>query len=177
MLGRALVVVAALAASARADDSMPFGIEATVGVYDGMGAGIRMGDGRFAVHVIGAWQPLLVTSESDDPLAGPELDLYSTFQANVDLCVLLSEPTVRSTFGLTAGYKGSNYLGHGGGLGFYATIDARERVSYFIIGGVTWFPRGEDRLREKESIPMDQELTFPGPAWNAGLNLGISFSP
>lgn len=177
MFVRALVVVAALAASARADDSKLFGIEATLGVYDGIGAGVRVGDSRVGVHLIGAWQPLIVTSESDDAFAGPNIDVYSTLQANADVYLLLTEPTVRSSIGVTAGYKGSSSLGHGGGIGFYATIDAHKQVSYFLIGGVTWFPNGEDRLRDKESIPMDQEFTFPGPAVNFGVNLGVAFSP
>lgn len=177
MLVRALVMLAALAATARADSYSLFAVEATFGVYDGIGAGVRVGDARVGVHLIGAWQPLFVTSQSGDLVPEPRIDVYSTVQANADLYVLFSEPTPRSSIGLTAGYKGSNILGHGGGIGFYATIDAHKQVSYFIMGGVTWFPQGEDRLREKKSIPDDRELTFPGPAFNAGANFGIAFSP
>lgn len=42
MLVRALVVVAALTASARADDGKLFGVEATFGVYDGMNLGVSL---------------------------------------------------------------------------------------------------------------------------------------
>lgn len=176
MLGRALVVVAALASSAQADDSKYVGVKATLGVYDGIGAGVRVGDSRVGVQVIGAWQPLIVTSKTDD-LSTPDVDVYSTFQANADVYFLFSEPTPRSSIGLTAGYKGSTHLGHGGGLGFYVAIDAHQRTSYFLIGGVTWFPDGEERLRDKKDIPMDREFAFPGPAWNVGVNLGVDFAP
>ena len=170
-------MVAALAGTARANEVELFDIEATLGVYDGFGLGARVGDGLFGVHLLAGWQPLIVTSQSNDFPPEPHIDFYSTLQANVDLYLTLMEPTPRSSFGLTAGYKASNYLGHGGGLGFHATIDAREQVSYFIIGGVTWFPRGEERLRERKPIPEDHELTFPGPEFNAGANFGVAFSP
>lgn len=179
MIGRVFLMIAALAAPARADSSV-FGVEATLGVYDGFGAGVRVGDARVGVHVIAAWQPLIVTSNqttSGGLPAEPNIDVYSSVQANADVYVLFSEPTPRSAIGVTAGYKGSNILGHGGGVGFYATIDAHQRVSYFILGGVTWFPRGEDRLRDKKNYPADTDFTFPGPAFNTGVNLGIVFSP
>ena len=176
MLGRALVVVAVLASSARADDTRYFGVKATLGVYDGIGAGIRVGDSRVGVHVIGAWQPLFVTSQTDD-LSTPDIDVYSTLQANADVYVLFTEPTPRASIGMTPGYKGSTHLGHGGGIGFYVAIDAHQRTSYFLIGGITWFPDGEAHLRDKKSIAMDREFAFPGPALNAGVNLGIDFAP
>lgn len=176
MIGRVLVVMAALAAPARADNSV-FGVEATLGVYDGFGAGVRVGDSRVGVHVIAAWQPLIVTWTPSGSPNQPNIDVYSSVQANADVYVLFSEPTPRSAIGITAGYKGSNLLGHGGGVGFYATIDAHERVSYFILGGVTWFPSGEDRLRDKKDYPSGVDFTFPGPAFNTGVNLGIVFSP
>jgi hypothetical protein len=176
MLVRALVVVAALASSARADDGKLFGVKATLGVYDGIGGGIRVGDARLGVQVIGGWQPLFVASQTDSSQP-PDIDVYSTLQANADVYVLFSEPTPRSSIGMTVGYKGSTHLGHGAGIGFYVAIDAHERVSYFLIGGVTWFPNGEDQLRDKKSIAMDREFSFPGPALNAGVNLGVDFAP
>jgi hypothetical protein len=177
MIGRALVIVAVLTASAHADNGV-FAVEATVGVYDGFGAGVRVGDSHVGVHAILSWQPLIVTSQDNSKFPPePNIDFYSSVQANADVYVLFSEPTTRSAVGASVGYKGSNILGHGAGVGFYATIDARERVSYFILAGLTWFPRGEDRLRDKKGYPADYDFTFPGPALNAGANVGIVFSP
>lgn len=178
MIGRVMVIVAALATPAAADDGHKlFGVEATLGVYDGFGGGIRVGDSHVGVHLIAAWQPLIVTGSGTGADPTPIIDVYSTLQANADVYLLVSAPTPRSEVGITAGYKGSNVLGHGAGLGFYATIGARNSISYFILAGVTWFPRGEDRLREQKSYPDDYEFLFPGPAFNTGANLGIVFSP
>jgi hypothetical protein len=176
MIARVLVLLMVLTAPAAADDRI-FGAEATIGVYDGFGVGIKVGDSHVGVHVIGAWQPLIVSASGTASDPTPKIDVYSTLQANADIYLLFSEPTPRSAVGVTAGYKGSNILGHGGGIGFYATIDAHKRVSYFIMAGITWFPSGDDRLREKKNYPADYDFSFPGPAFNTGANVGIVFSP
>jgi hypothetical protein len=173
---RAVVIVMLAAPSAHADDRKLFGIEGTLGVYQGIGAGVRIGDASVGVHITGAWQPLII-SEKTAPGETPSLDFYSTWQVNADLYVLFSEPTPRSAIGATVGYKGNTDLGHGGGIGFYAEIDAHQAVSYFLIGGLYLFPRGESRLRDRENVPSAVEFNFPGPGLSWGINLGIVLSP
>jgi hypothetical protein len=190
MIARALgilVCVAGMQSSARADEATRgestrgrLGVEATIGVYSGMGGGVRLGDERFGVNVTAAWMPLLVTTQTRTGFVGlpkSEFHLHSTLQANADVYLLVSQPTRRSSLGLTAGYKGSTHLGHGIGLGFYAEIDAKQSISYFLMGGVTYFPQGEARLSEKEMYPADTDFVFPGPALTTGVNLGMVVSP
>ena len=168
------ILLLLMASPAFADERSLVGLEATGGVYDGFGAGVRIGDARVGVHAILAWQPLIVTTrDSTNPQPNLGIHAYSTFQANADLYVLLSEPTPRTSVGFTIGYKGSNYLGHGAGAGFYCEIDAHKQWSYFINLGVWVFPQGADRLRAREMFPAGTDLPFPGPGVNSGANAGI----
>jgi hypothetical protein len=107
----------------------------------------------------------------------PDVYFFSSVQVNADIYVVFAEPTPRSAIGATAGYKFNNMLGHGVGGGFYAEIDPRKPLSFFLMGGVWFFPQGEDRLREREMFPAGTEFTFPGPGFNWGINGGIVFSP
>jgi hypothetical protein len=189
MIARALVIATLIAAApAYAQEAVTpaaapaergiIGVVATLGVYSGIGAGARIGDERVGVLVTGAWQPLMIATQNGSFGEEPaDYHFHSSLQANADVYLLVSNPTPRSSVGLSAGYKGSTHLGHGVGAGFYAEIDNRKRVSYFLLAGVTYFFKGEDRLRDKESYPMDTNFVFPGPQVNFGANLGIVFSP
>jgi hypothetical protein len=188
MIRRSLVMAGVLAvspASAQDPASPPpaergiIGIVATGGVYSGIGAGVRLGDEQIGLLVTGAWQPLLIATQDGDVSGVPQVDyhFHSSFQANADAYLLVSNPTPRASIGLSAGYKGSTHLGHGVGAGFYAEIDNKKRVSYFLLAGATYFWNGEDRLREKGNYPADAEFVFPGPSLTFGANLGIVFSP
>lgn len=188
MIRRSLVLAGVLAVSPAyaQDPATPqpaergiIGIVATGGVYSGIGAGVRLGDEQIGVLVTGAWQPLIIATQEDDSFGLPQVDyhFHSALQANADVYFLVSNPTPRASIGLSAGYKGSTHLGHGVGAGFYAEIDNKKRVSYFLLAGATYFWNGEDRLRAKESYPASTEFVFPGPQLNFGANLGIVFSP
>jgi hypothetical protein len=190
MIRRALVITTLVAAAPAYAQEAPtaqpaaaergiIGVVASVGVYSGFAAGVRIGDDHLGVLVTGAWQPLFIATKADNAFDVPQADyhFHSSLQANADAYLLLSNPTPRSSVGLSAGYKGSTHLGHGAAAGFYAEIDSRKRVSYFLLAGVTYFWNGENRLRAKENYAMDAEFVFPGPALNFGANLGIAFSP
>ena len=129
MLRTALVMVMLLTGAAHAEGERSlFGFEGTVGLSNGVGAGVRIGDIPFGGHITAAWQPVLVATEETDAYGLPSANLYffSSFVVNADVYVLVVEPTPRSAVGFTAGYKYSTLLGHGGGAGFYAEIDPRQ---------------------------------------------------
>lgn len=150
-----------------------FSIEATLGLYDGFGGGIRFGNERVGAHLIAGWQPLLVAATNELDF---EFYFFSSAQLNADL-YLMFNPTRRFVAGVTAGYKFNTVLGHGGGLGFYGEINPRRKLSFFIMAGFWLFPRGEQLLRQSETFPANTEFSFPGPGFNLGGNFGISFSP
>jgi hypothetical protein len=183
MNGQALAILACvigMQSSARADELTRvessrgmFGLEATIGVYSGIGGGVRVGDERFGVNVIAGWVPLLVATQDRESFGPetPEYNFHSTLQANADVYLLVSQPTRRSSIGVTAGYKGSTHLGHGVGLGFYAEIDAKLSISYFVMGGVMYFRK---RAAEREGdISGRRGVHLPGPSLTSGINLGM----
>ena len=154
-------------------DRKLFSIEATLGVYNGFGLGIRLGNSRIGGHLLATWQPLLIASTGEDALT-PNLDFFSSLQASADLYFIFAERTTVS-FGITGGYKFNNLLGHGAGLGFYAEFIPRRTLSFFLMAGAYLFPKGEERLRSE--FPPGTEFSFPGPGFGTGANFGLMFSP
>lgn len=154
-------------------DRKLFSIDATLGVYDGFGLGIRVGNSRIGGHILATWQPLLILTTDVDTMA-PTIDFFSSLQLNADAYVIFAERTT-AAFGMTGGYKFNNLLGHGASLGFYAEFIPRRTLSYFLMAGLYLFPKGEDRLRSE--FPAGTEFSFPGPGFGSGANFGIMFSP
>jgi len=146
-----------------------------VGIYDGLGAGVRLGTRAAGVHVLAGWLPLFVAIKEDPP--GNQWDFHSTFQGNVDGYLLVYRASQRGELGLTTGYKYSTHLGHGASLGAYIEIDGHTQRPIFILAGVSWFPKGEDRLRDKADYASDIEFRFPGPSLTYAVNIGISLFP
>lgn len=154
-------------------DRKLFSVDATLGVYNGFGIGVRFGNSRFGGHILGTWQPLLILTTNVDTMEST-IDLFSSLQLSADAYVIFAERTT-AAFGMTGGYKFNNLLGHGAGLGFYAEFIPRRTFSYFLMAGLYLFPKGEDRLRGE--FPPGTEFSFPGPGFGSGANFGIVFSP
>lgn len=151
-------------------DRGPLSLVLSAGQYAGFGGGIGIGTRHLGARAMVGWAPLLVLT------SGSHVDFYSGFQLGPDLYYRLIEPRPRTDIGATIGYRYNSLLGHGIAAGGYAEVLLNRALDLNVSFGLLVFPDGEDHLRSEEGIP-GASFSFPGPAVNVGLSVGLAFFP
>jgi hypothetical protein len=143
-------------------------------VYAGLGGGVGFGTRAAGLRATVDWTPNLF-------LVGPPGAIwifrsFDSLQISPDLYVRLASLHPTTDIGLLAGYRYSPLLGHGLGIGGYVQLAVGRHADLHVSAGLSSFPGGEDRLRERENLPGVRFLV-PGPTLNLGLDLGLAFFP
>jgi hypothetical protein len=156
-------------------------LEATAGGYYGLGGGLRLEAGRAGLHFGAGWQPIFLGVSTFPVIpfytptgTSPATDYLSAVEVNADLHFLLHRATRFSEIGFTAGYRYSTVLHHGGAFGVYAELNRGQPWGLFGAVGASFYPEGENRVKEEHGYPRDVNLV---PDVLAGLSLGLSFNP
>jgi hypothetical protein len=157
-----------------------FGVDLSAGSYGGYGGGVRLELGPVGLRASTAWLPLAtnvafllpaVLITNTDPRQ--DRDLFTAWQGNADLHVLVWRVTSSSEIGLEAGYRYSSLLGHGGAAAAHVEIVRGRRLTYFGSFGYSYFPRGERRLVDEANYPADTQLRQAF----FGLSIGMTYHP
>ena len=157
------------------------GVVANAGYYSGIGGGVRLGGGGFALEAAGGWMPLLlvVQPSAEDIRNGhfAKLAFVSSWVADLDAEVLILKPMPATEFGAKVGYRYDSVLSHGVALGLYASIDLSRQLVGRVYGGVLVFPNGEAGARDAIGLSPSSQFSFPGPTLQGGLSFGLAFFP
>lgn len=152
------------------------GISLVLGPYTGFGAGIRgMGDSVSADVTVG-WSPILVGVQRT-PASDPALEFFSSVQVNAEAAFGLLTTPNGATLGLQGGAKYNTIMGPGGGAGVFADVALRERRRLRVVGGLVFWPDGEDGIRKAADLPEDASFGTPGPGLQYALSLQLVFGP
>jgi hypothetical protein len=151
------------------------GLLATVGTFQGFGAGMRLGSPAIGVQGTFGWTFTLqrVTHEDD----ATEFLFRGGYMASGDVYVRAYESKTHSAAGLLLGYRYFNVLGHGIAVGGYGLLRLHGAVDGFIQGGAILFPDGESRLRRLEQLGNQPDFDWPGPRFTTHLNVGAFLFP
>lgn len=172
------VALAVSSSPARADDgqrSPALGIAADIGFYNGVGAGGQVTAGMLGLRATAGWNLVLVTA--GDEAEVDSIHAFSTGQLNADLLLLPIQPRPGVQLGAALGYKYNTLLGHGVGLAFDAQLARSRSLSWHLIGGVAYYPSGDERVRDREDL-SGSDLNFPfGSGLQSGASFGITFHP
>jgi hypothetical protein len=146
-----------------------------IGPFSGFGGGVQVGSHDVGLRASVGWTPLLLVlaggSQSSD------LKFYSTLQVSPDLYVAFASPRSTTHLGAQLGYRYSSLLGHGLAGGGYAQFALSRGIDWLLSAGVLIFPDGEDRLRRDQGFSSTAQFSFPSPAVNFGISLGLVFFP
>jgi hypothetical protein len=152
------------------------GLLAEIGFHTGFGIGARVGTGDFGARVSADWNPIIVVIQKLDATQ-TDFDAASSLQINADLFALPIQGTERARIGAIGGYRYNSILGHGASLGGNAVVDLGPHLALDILGGITWFPRGNERARDEFGIAAQDDFGFPGPELVYGVNAALVFYP
>lgn len=147
------------------------------GSYTGLAAGgIYMPDESFGIEITGGYNPLLIGIEG---IGGElsELELLNSYQGNADLLLTPYQTGVGARIGLTAGYKYNSLLEHGLGAGVAVSAELTKRVGFHVLGGVAFFPDGDDQVRgrlSEDSKVVASEFIRNG-RFHIGASVGLLF--
>lgn len=154
----------------------PFGLVAQFGGYSGAVAGIQGGWKTFGGRLTGGWNPVLVVLE-DKNSDESKLNFYASGHLNLDLLVMPFTFAGRSRVGGSVGYKFDSTLGHGLGVAFEAQVALDPKWAMLFTAGASFYPDGENKLREDRNIEDRYEFEFPSPIAQIGIAIGMAFFP
>lgn len=152
------------------------GILAEIGLHTGFGVGARVGAGDFGARVSAGWNPIIVAIQKPDPTEN-DFDAASSLQINADLFALPIQGTERARVGAIGGYRYNSILGHGASLGGNAVVDLGPHLALDLLGGITWFPSGNERARDEFGVAAQDDFGFPGPELVYSAELALIFYP
>lgn len=154
----------------------PFGLVAQFGGYSGVVAGVQGAWKVFGGRLTGGWNPVLVVLD-DKNTDESKLNFYASGHLNLDLLVVPFTFAGRSRVGGSVGYKFDSTLGHGLGVAFEAQVALDPKWAMLFTAGASFYPDGENKLREDRNIEDRFEFGFPSPIAQIGLAIGMAFFP
>ncbi|HSK00075.1 MAG TPA: hypothetical protein VK932_02495, partial [Kofleriaceae bacterium] len=152
------------------------GLLVEAGFHTGFGAGGRIGAGNVGARASVGWNPIIVGIVDAD-MAGARFDAASSLQINADAYALFLQGSARARIGAIGGYRRNTILGNGASLGGYAVVDLGPRLAIEILGGITWYPDGNERASAEFGLAAGEELGFPGPELVYAANVGLLVFP
>lgn len=152
------------------------GILVEAGVHTGFGAGGRIAAGNVGARATVAWNPIIVGIVEAD-MTSARFDAASSLQINADAYALFLQGSARARIGAIGGYRRNTILGNGASLGGYAVVDLGPRLALEILGGITWYPDGNERASAEFGLAAGEEFGFPGPELVYAANVGLLIFP
>ena len=153
------------------------GIIADAGFYSGVAAGVQLGTAQYGLHGTFGWLPVLVSAIERGPSSTRStLKLFSTIQAGADLYALPFRTSAVADIGGSVGYRYNDLLGHGVGFAFQARVDLDATFAIHVIGGLTVYPDGRDRVVRETAGLASADFLF-GSSFNIAANLGLLIFP
>lgn len=154
-----------------------FGILASVGTFQGMAGGVRVGSAAGGVQGSFGWAPTLQRIVEDDADASGKLRWFTGTMISGDAYFRAVTGKTGGAGGVLLGYRYFSVLGHGMALGGYGQLRLHRVLEGFVNVGGIFYPNGEDKLRRDEDIPRDADFDWPGPTFSTHFNLGLIVFP